>query len=684
MKKIGSLFVAIFFATSMYAAMQIPPRPQDAIGGAAFMDKIAGMSLTEREAAIYDEIASGNIPDAFRKVNHIKKTIKDANDVDCVVEIDVLPDFLAIGSDDDFCRIPMLPVTAQRLATLFGATLPTSKISDLAWEFAEIKLDPWGLTMAADATMTTVPVFKAQNAKIEAQRIPLGKELSAPIAGHKKDIIITNRIATDANGQNSVYIYGWHQLPNGIPIQNIYGGHSINYVDYSHGVRLVSQDMMIDGVPAKVREVLRDVVKYKLLSNETGVMTQTEYAVSGTEPAPAVVKSFAVVPENATSVRILLTPISGVSYTILYGTNVNSLTQSVAYNSSNPVVTGLTADQLYYFGIKAYNANGESPVSKKLAVTPTASTKFALLVEGFNRIVSGNNGTFVSQHAEALKALNKQIASASNDAVIAGLININDYPLVDWILGEESTADKTFDLTEQAKVKSYLEGGGFLYASGSEIGWDIGRPGLGNPAVQFMSDYLKCTYVADNPGTAKAQSHKAIILSDTGFGDDNFTFSFADGSTTTVEYPDVLAPTGGSVGFLRYTLDAGGNTNVNYAGTAYAGKFGSSPAQGVVVVMGIPFESIVPAAARRELMSRIINYAGVLTTGISDLTASDKVYTTPLGVRVELENFSEIIIYNITGTVIHKVKANGIFEYPLARGVYLVKVNNVVTKIVKF
>ena len=654
--------------------LRIPPRQKDAIGGSEFMDQITNMNLAEREAAIYNQIANGNIPNSFRKVNHITRTVKDVSGTDRVVEMDILPDFLAVGSDDNFCRIPMLPTTAQRLATLFNATLPTSKISDMAWESAEIKMNPQPI--AWDNANITVPVFKSHNATIEEQRLTFGKNLSTAIAGHKKDIIISNNIASN---QNKLYIYGWH-YQNGDPIQSISGAHDNQYVDYSHGVRIVNQEIMIDGELAKVRNILRDANLYKLISNESGAMIQTEY-VTGTSNIPTQVKSFAVLPEDETSVRLLLTAQTNENYTVYYGTNINSLTQSVEYNSDNPVINGLTTNELYYFAVKAYNIDGDAIISKKLAATPTNDASFALLVEGFNRGVGGNTGTFVKQHAEALKSHNKPIASASNDAVIAGLLNINDYPFVDWILGEESTADRTFDITEQSKIKSYLEAGGNLFTSGSEIGWDIGRAASANASIQFMSDYLKASYVADNPGSGSGQSHSAIILQDTGFGNDNFSFDFADGTTTAVQYPDVYAPTEGSTGFLRYVLDNNGITNVNYAGIAYSGNFGNSDQKGKIILMGIPFETIVGNEKRTELMKRILEYSEDVNS-ITEITSNFKVYTTPNGICINVEELSEVSIYNINGQLIIRNNIQSKTEYSLNPGMYLVKVNNQTFKIV--
>ena len=47
------------------------------------------------------------------------------------------------------------------------------------------------------------------------------------------------------------------------------------YVDYSHGIRLVKQQMIVDGVPMSVADVLADPNLCVLLSDE-GVVTNPE------------------------------------------------------------------------------------------------------------------------------------------------------------------------------------------------------------------------------------------------------------------------------------------------------------------------------------------------------------------------------------------------------------------------
>ena len=257
-------------STPLPHVMRIPPRRKDALTGSRFIAKIKEMPLAKRETAIYEEIANGNIPDSFRIATTIKTIETDSAGNVHTVEFQVLPDFLAVGTDDDFVRMPMLPATAQRIANLFNATLPTRKMSDLIHHNSMVKLAPSPMT--PDSTMTTIPVFYKHHQYIEKERIAEGRPLSALIAGHKKDIVITNRLVEPGR----LFIYGWH-YPDGKPIQPLSGVHGAGYVDYSHGVRLINREILIDGKIHDVKDVLQDANLYKLLSDEQGPMSTTEY-----------------------------------------------------------------------------------------------------------------------------------------------------------------------------------------------------------------------------------------------------------------------------------------------------------------------------------------------------------------------------------------------------------------------
>jgi len=238
------------FATTQSAAAAIPPRPPNAMGGKAFAESIADLPAKARENAIVAEITRGNFPDFLRKF----VTVRIAGGA----TFDAMPDYLAIGSDADFVRMPMTPQSATIIADAFGCALPTRKMVDDIYAQAQVKLEPRPMTKDRE----TVETFVAHNDIIESQRE--GKPLGELVAGHKKDVVVTNRLKEKPG---KVAIYGWHKL-DGKPIQPLYLGHVDWYVDYSHGVRLVKREMQLDGKPIDVREVLKDPRTADLLSDE--------------------------------------------------------------------------------------------------------------------------------------------------------------------------------------------------------------------------------------------------------------------------------------------------------------------------------------------------------------------------------------------------------------------------------
>src|SRR5438046_2805428 len=129
---------------------------------------------------------------------------------------------------------------------------------DAMYAAAEVKLEPQPLTEKREDVMT----FVHHNEIIEAQRAV--NSLGALVSGIKKDVVISNKLKEKAN---KVAIYGWYKL-DGKPIQPLYTGHVDWYVDYSHGIRLVSDRVTVDGQARSVGEVLKDAELCGLLSDE--------------------------------------------------------------------------------------------------------------------------------------------------------------------------------------------------------------------------------------------------------------------------------------------------------------------------------------------------------------------------------------------------------------------------------
>lgn len=239
-------------------SLPLPPRPADGITGSEFYQQIAALDRVSREAAVVREITRGNIPEFLRRLVPIRVAATDATGQSRSAVYYVTSDYLAVGSDADFFRLPLTPYTGAILAGKLQASLITTKISDDIFAAAIRKAPPRPLTENRDAPAT----FFEHHRLIEEQ---LRGQPPGPLtAGIKKDVVLGNRLREKPH---KVAIYGWH-YPDGRPIQSLYVGHVDWYLDYSHGVRLMARQMHVDGEMRDVVEVLKDPRLHGLLSDE--------------------------------------------------------------------------------------------------------------------------------------------------------------------------------------------------------------------------------------------------------------------------------------------------------------------------------------------------------------------------------------------------------------------------------
>jgi hypothetical protein len=254
------------YAKWVQQAPHIPKRPADAVGGTEFFKTLDKLTAAGREEAVEREILRGNIPDFLRAFQQVTVKAKDATGKEQTAAIEVMPDYLAIGSDMDFVRVPMTPRTAARIADAFGCALPTRKVVDEVYRAAGVKLEPKPLTQDRESSGT----FLRHNSIIEEQRA--GKKLGELVAGIKKDMVVSNRLDEKLN---RVAIYGWHKT-DGKAIQPLTIVHTEEYVDYSHGVRLMQRAVKVDGKTWDVRQLLNSTNLCGLLSDE-GSITHPAY-----------------------------------------------------------------------------------------------------------------------------------------------------------------------------------------------------------------------------------------------------------------------------------------------------------------------------------------------------------------------------------------------------------------------
>jgi hypothetical protein len=248
-------------------------RPTDAKGGSEVGQRLLDAEPAKREETIAREILEGNIPNFWRQFREVTAEIRSADGGTRKVAYRVSPDYLAVGSDDDFVRVPLTPYIAQQIADMLGCVLPTRKMVDDIYRSADAKCAPHPLTEERESLAT----FLEHHKFIEAARP--SRHLGELIAGIKKDVVVTNELLARPG---RVAIYGWHKL-DGKPIQPLTTVHVDSYVDYSHGIRLVDQWCEVDGQPLRVEEVWRDKELCPLLSDE-GPLERTRYHRSLEKP----------------------------------------------------------------------------------------------------------------------------------------------------------------------------------------------------------------------------------------------------------------------------------------------------------------------------------------------------------------------------------------------------------------
>ncbi|MCC7390928.1 fibronectin type III domain-containing protein, partial [Candidatus Sumerlaeota bacterium] len=275
-------------------------------------------------------------------------------------------------------------------------------------------------------------------------------------------------------------------------------------------------------------------------------------------------------------------------------------------------VSGVPADAPTYFRVAAVNAGGISFPTETLAASD-GDIK-ALIVNGFDRNERSlvptqtitNAGTdlrrldprrfqafnYSVEHANSLAPLGIQISGSSNEAVASGAVNLGDYDLVFWILGEESTTDETLSTAEQTAVANYLALGdrGF-FISGAEIGWDLDSQGTTGDRT-FFNGTLRADYVGDDAGTYTIASTATGPFA----GISSFNFDVASGARYDAEYPDRLTTSSGSTVALTYSGGTADTAAVAYDGTSR------------VLVFGFPFETIASAAKRDEVMAAAVTF----------------------------------------------------------------------------
>ncbi len=205
------------------------------------------------------------------------------------------------------------------------------------------------------------------------------------------------------------------------------------------------------------------------------------------------------------------------------------------------------------------------------------------------------------------------------------------YGRVIWLTGKDSTT--TLTSADQTALATYLDGGGRLFITGQDIGYDIGT-------TSFYQNYLHATYDSDDTNDTALVGLGYL----TGL---NPSISGGDGANNQ-DWPSDISPRAGAVAVMDYS-----NAAHLYAGVAYT----STTYRTVYFAFG--FEAINTAAMRSEVMSRTLSYLGgcrgPLPADLSSSTATVSAETAlpgdTLTYQLTLRNTGAPAMANLTATL---------------------------------
>ncbi|MEQ8523167.1 hypothetical protein [Gracilimonas sp.] len=209
-----------------------------------FLIKTRSLDYEARQRAAAEWILEGQIPSFLREL--VPVSFKNTNNEKAVILVTC--DYMSIGTEGDFIRMPLSLPAARKIASSLGMYLPTSVMVDSIYSKAHVKLQP--IPMQPGEQMRSNDYYRRHQQMIEKQL--KGVEKGRLVSGHKKDVVITNRLIEQIG---RLAIYGWHYAVDD-PIQPLSLVHSEDYEDYSHGLRLIYPTAKVNGEAVELKKLI--------------------------------------------------------------------------------------------------------------------------------------------------------------------------------------------------------------------------------------------------------------------------------------------------------------------------------------------------------------------------------------------------------------------------------------------
>lgn len=207
------------------------------------------------------------------------------------------------------------------------------------------------------------------------------------------------------------------------------------------------------------------------------------------------------------------------------------------------------------------------------------------------KTIAGNTFAFTSEHGRSI-ALTKEysFASASVSAVEQGMMALNDYHVIDLILGRQANQSenfrsaKTFSSSLQRQLTTYTTNGGHLLVTGSHIGSDMSMPS--------EREFLSATLGVTCGGTMHASQCDTLL----GLNLRMPLYNQPSEAHYCVGHPDILEPASNSA-FSAFAYTDGHSAGIAFKGVRHK-----------ALTIGVPFECIADEKRRELAMRAMLNF----------------------------------------------------------------------------
>ncbi|MFC2173280.1 hypothetical protein ACFLU6_11705 [Acidobacteriota bacterium] len=222
------------------------------------------------------------------------------------------------------------------------------------------------------------------------------------------------------------------------------------------------------------------------------------------------------------------------------------------------------------------------------------SIRFPVLTEGTSVLVVDDDGglDYETYYAEALDNGGYAYGVWSVDGEDLTLAMAQNFEVLVWFFGEYLP---NLEFADWLLLSTYLDGGGKLFITGQDLGWDmVENPDQLPQAAAFYQNYLHAQYVADNANATRVNGTPGDPIGD------GLTLQITGGTGANNQlYPDAISP-----------ADASASTVFSYPFTG-KGAIKADTGTNQVVYFGYGFEGISEEHLRATVMMRIMDWFGV-------------------------------------------------------------------------